>query len=145
MISKHIRIYIYNNKWKNIEDVFEYINTCFPHIKSDYSILTQASIVVQKHMFNSAMIFLYLLIILPNTSPYQTKVNSKFLGFWRFSFVAIIWYTMIILEPPHHFIKGVGAGGGGCLQRQFWKFLQKVGGSDFSHKKQEVGKIGGLI
>ena len=76
----------------------------------------------------------------------KTKVNSKFLGFWRFSFVAI-WYTMIILEPPfhHHFIKGVGAGGGEYLQRQFWNFLQKVEGSDFCHKKQEVGIIGGLI
>ena len=83
----------------------------------------------------------------PISSFKKTKVNSKFLGFWRFSFVAIIWYTMIILEPPsppHHFIKGVGAGGE-YLQRQFWKFLQKVEGSDFSHKKQDVGIIGGLI
>ena len=35
---------------KNTEDVFEYIHTCFPHIKSDYSILSQASSVVQKHI-----------------------------------------------------------------------------------------------
>ena len=82
----------------------------------------------------------------PISSFKKTKVNSKFLGFWRFSFVAIIWYTVIILEPPppYHFINGVGMGRG-CFQRQFWKFLQKVGGSDFFHKKQEVGKIGGLI
>ena len=82
----------------------------------------------------------------PISSFMKTKVNSKFLGFWRFSFVAIIWYTVIILEspPPYHFINGVGMGRG-CFQRQFWKFLQKVGGSDFFHKKQEVGKIGGLF
>ena len=35
---------------KNTEDVFEYINTWFPHIKSDYSIFSQASSVVQKHI-----------------------------------------------------------------------------------------------
>ena len=51
---------------KNTEDVFEYIHTCFPHIKSDYSILSQA-------YFYSGMIILYLLIILPNTSPYQAS------------------------------------------------------------------------
>ena len=35
---------------KNTEDVFEYIHTCFPHIKSDYSIHSQASSVAEKHI-----------------------------------------------------------------------------------------------
>ena len=39
---------------KKNTDVFEYIHTCFPHIKSDYSILSQASSVVQKHIYTVA-------------------------------------------------------------------------------------------
>ena len=56
---------------KNTEDVFEYMHTCFPHIKSDYSIFSQASSV--EAYFYSGIIILYLLIILPNTSPYQAS------------------------------------------------------------------------
>ena len=35
----------------------------------------------------------------PTSSFSNTKVNLKFSGFWRFSFVAIRCYTVIILEP----------------------------------------------
>ena len=78
----------------------------------------------------------------PISSFKKTKVNSKFLGFWRFSFVAIIWYTMIILEPPPPppLYKGGGGRGGGVYRGSFENFYKKWGVQIFPIKSKRLVK-----
>ena len=72
----------------------------------------------------------------PISSFKKTKVNSKFLGFRRFSFVAIIWDTMIILNPPPPppLYKG-GGGRGRVFIEAVLKLFTKSGGFRFFPQK----------
>ena len=85
----------------------------------------------------------------PISSFSSTKVNLKFSGFWRFFFVAIIFYTVIILEPSsppsHHFIKGAGWGRGVVFRGTFRNFHNKWGVQIFSIKNERLVKQEGCF